>query len=180
MRYAVVIALVVVVLVIGTLFYKRTHRDGLGRAMKKGRPPKMRIVYSRKMKSNERPQISSSKDAYDVLRQVWSSQIETREEMYILFLDRSNSVIGYHVLSMGGITGTVADVRLIYSVALKSLATSIILAHNHPSEQLNPSKSDIDVTTKVKEAGVVMDITLLDHLIVTKHSYYSFADEGVL
>jgi len=100
--------------------------------------------------------------------------------MIILLLDRSNSVLGYDMLSMGGITGTVADIRLLYSVALNSLATSIIMSHNHPSGNMIPSQSDIDLTKKVKEVGKVMDIQLLDHIIISTDRYYSFADEGML
>jgi len=84
------------------------------------------------------------------------------------------------VLSMGGITGTVADIRLLFSVALNSLATSVIMSHNHPSGNLNPSQQDKDLTRKVQDAGKLMDIQLLDHVIITRESYYSFADEGLI
>lgn len=142
------------------------------------RPPKIRIVYSKKQKVKDRVKVTSSKDVYKWFKQIWSSQMQTREEMYVLLLDRNNQILGYHVLSSGGITSTVADLRLLYAVALKSLATSIILAHNHPSSNLNPSDSDIKLTQKVKETGQLMDITLLDHLIISPDGYYSFADEG--
>jgi DNA repair protein RadC len=100
--------------------------------------------------------------------------------MYVLFLDNASQVLGYNILSSGGITGTVADLRLIFSVALESLATKIIIAHNHPSGNLNPSEADTALTRKIYNAGKVMDITLLDHLIITVKGYYSFADEGNL
>ena len=158
---------------------KKKQLTGLGK-LNKNRPPKVRIVYSKNQKSSDRPKVTASKDVYYWFKQIWSSQMQTREEMYVLLLNRNNKILGYHVLSMGGITSTVADIRLLYAVALKSLATSIILAHNHPSGSLQPSNSDIDLTKKVKDAGLLMDITLLDHLIITNDSYYSFADEGNL
>ncbi|OFY36269.1 MAG: hypothetical protein A2W91_05585 [Bacteroidetes bacterium GWF2_38_335] len=148
--------------------------------LNKNRPPKVRIVYSKKLSRDQIRKISSSRDAYQVFKDIWSGQMDTREEMMFLLLDRSNNVLGYHILSMGGITGTVADLRLLFSVALKSLATSVILAHNHPSGNLSPSEQDITLTRKIKEAGQIMDIQLLDHLIMTRDAYYSFADEGII
>jgi len=158
---------------------KQKAIDGLGK-IDKGRPPKLRIVYSRNQQTKDRKKIQSSQDAYAVFKKIWSKQIEVREEMYVLFLNRKNNVLGYHILSIGGITGTVADLRLLFAVALKSLATSIIIAHNHPSGQLSPSGEDIELTKKIKETGDIMNITLLDHLIVTTDTYYSFSDEGDL
>ena len=158
---------------------KRKAVNGLGKINFK-KPPKVRIIYSHKDNPQDRPKISSSKDVYHWFKNIWSSQMETREEMYVLLLNRNNKILGYHTLSMGGITGTVADVRLLYAVALKSLATSVIIAHNHPSGTLSPSNADIQLTKKVKEAGKIMDITLLDHLIISKQGFYSFADEGLI
>ena len=151
--------------------------NGLGK-LNSNRPPKIRIVYSRNQKADERVKITSSKDVYRWFKQIWSKQIEVREEMYVLYLNRNNEILGYHQLSMGGINGTVADVRLIFAVAVKSLCNSIILSHNHPSGNLSPSNADINLTKKVKEAGKILDIAVLDHLIITKDGYYSLADEG--
>ena len=151
--------------------------DGLGEVKIK-RPPKVRIIYSKKQKSSDRVKVTSSKDVYNVFKRIWSSQMQTREEMYVLFLNRNNKVLGYHTLSFGGITSTVADIRLLFAVALKSLSVGIILCHNHPSGNLKPSASDIQLTTKIKDAGKMMDIVLLDHLIITSEGYYSFVDEG--
>ena len=174
-----VIALTMISIVMGVWYYQRKKKDdSLGKLSPTARPPRVRIVYSKK--HGDRKQITSSNDAYQILKSIWSKQIDTREEMIILLLDRSNSVLGYHVLSMGGITGTVADIRLLYSVALNSLATSVIMSHNHPSGNLNPSKQDQDLTKKVQDAGKLMDIQLLDHVIITNSSYYSFADEGLI
>lgn len=182
MKYIYII-LIVVLLAIGLVIWRKQKQkqvEGLGRTVSTGRPPRVRIVYSKKQDPKDRKKITSSSDAYALLKDIWSKQIEAREEMIILLLDRSNMVLGYHVLSMGGITGTVADLRLLYSVALNSLATGFIMSHNHPSGNLNPSQSDIDLTRKIKEAGTVMDIQILDHIIVTNNGYYSFADEGNL
>ena len=175
----------IILAVIGLVFaiyeFRKSKKDkqvsGLGK-LNANRPPKIRIVYSKNQKAKDRPKITSSRDVYYWFKQVWSSQMQTREEMYVLLLNRNNRVLGYHQLSMGGITGTVADIRLIYAVALKSLATSIIIAHNHPSGNLNPSNSDISLTRKVKDAGELLDISLLDHLIITNDGYYSMNDEG--
>lgn len=156
---------------------KKKALEGLGK-VNTNRPPKVRIVYSKNQKPSERIKVTSSKDVYHWFRSLWSSQLQTREEMLVLLLNRNNQILGYHTLSSGGITGTVADIRLLYSVALNALATSVIIAHNHPSGNLNPSEADRVLTRKVKEAGKIMDITLLDHLIITKDGYFSFADEN--
>jgi DNA repair protein RadC len=98
----------------------------------------------------------------------------------VLYLNRANRVIGSYQLSKGGITGTIVDVRLILSVALKTLATGLILARNHPSGNLKPSKADIQLTKKVKQAAKLMDIEELDHMILSSNEYFSFTDDGVM
>jgi DNA repair protein RadC len=182
MRNIIIITIAVVLIVISVVIFTKKKNDvqGLGRFVKSTRPPKLRIVYSRKNRDKKLSTIKTSNEAYEVFKSIWSSQIETREEMYVLFLDNASQVLGYNILSSGGITGTVADLRLIFSVALESLATKIIIAHNHPSGNLNPSEADTALTRKIYNAGKVMDITLLDHLIITVKGYYSFADEGNL
>jgi DNA repair protein RadC len=182
MKYSAIIVSFVVLSIINGIwqYRKKKQLEGLGKAVSAGRPPRVRIVYSKKQDLKDRKKITSSTDAYKILKDIWSQQMEIREEMVILLLDRSNSVIGYDLLSMGGITGTVADLRLLFSAALNSLATGFIMSHNHPSGNMSPSQSDIDLTRKIKEAGTVMDIQLLDHIIITNNSYYSFVDEGDL
>jgi len=107
--------------------------------------------------------------------------IEHIEEFKLLLMNQSNSVLGIMPVSKGGLSGTVTDVRLIFQGAIKANASGIIVCHNHPSGNLNPSESDIKITQKIKEAGNLMDIQLLDHLILTMDgSYYSFADNGLL
>ena len=106
--------------------------------------------------------------------------LELAESFKVLFLNRANQVTGVYTVSNGGITGTIADPRLIFIAALKGAACSLILAHNHPSGNLKPSATDISLTEKIVHAGRFLDINVLDHLIVTADSYFSFADEGLV
>ena len=139
------------------------------------------LVYRSKIKAAERPSVKTSKDGYDLLLSYWDpDKIELLEEFKILLLNQGNRVLGVFEVSSGGITGTVADPRLIFTAALKASACSIILAHSHPSGNLKPSQSDEDLTTKIREAGRFLDIKVLDHLILTRSGYFSFADEGLL
>lgn len=139
------------------------------------------LVYKTRVKASEKPLIKSSADTYKLLLEIWDeNKIEMQEEFKVLFLNRGNRVIGLYDASTGGICGTVADPRLILAAALKSLAVSLILAHNHPSGNLKPSRADEELTRKINEAAKFHDITVLDHLILTSEQYYSFADEGLL
>ncbi|HEY8689377.1 MAG TPA: JAB domain-containing protein [Chitinophagaceae bacterium] len=139
------------------------------------------LIYRSKVKASERPQIKTSKDAADLLRHLWSEdKIDFVEQFKVLFLNRANKVLGIFEVSTGGITGTVADPRLIFVAALKMNCTGILISHNHPSGNLKPSKPDEDLTLKIKQAGLFLDIKLLDHIIVTGEGYYSFADEGLI
>ena len=141
------------------------------------------IVYKRKIncKVSQRPQINTSSDAYKILLHYWNQdKIELLEEFKVLYLSKANRVLQIITLSQGGITGTVADPRLILAGALKVAACCIVLAHNHPSGSLRPSKADEELTHKIKCAASYHDIKVLDHLIITTEGYYSFADEGVL
>ena len=103
-----------------------------------------------------------------------------QEEVKLLLLNRNNQILGVFQLAKGGLTACVVDVRIILSVALKSLATGLILVHNHPSGNLKPSNEDIKITNRLKEACKLLEIMLLDHLIISKDNYFSFADEGIL
>ena len=126
----------------------------------------------------EMPQIKCSRDVFELVTPVLSDL--SHEEFWILFLNRSNKVINRMKLSQGGISGTVTDVRMIMKKAIENLASGIIVCHNHPSGNLSPSESDTRITQKIKEAGNLMDIQLLDHLIISDKDYYSFADNGLL
>jgi len=139
------------------------------------------LIYKSKSKASNRPLINSAKDAYDLFLKIWDhNKIELVEEFKALFLNRANKVLAFYPMSTGGITGTVADPRLVYIAALKVGACSIITAHNHPSGNLKPSRQDDELATKFKEAGRFLDIKLLDNLIISSEGYFSFADEGVL
>ncbi|HLP73254.1 MAG TPA: DNA repair protein RadC [Bacteroidales bacterium] len=126
----------------------------------------------------EYPQIKCSKDVADIFQPIMADL--QYEEFWILFLNRSNRVINRMKLSQGGISGTVTDVRLVMKRAIEYLASGIIVCHNHPSGNLNPSESDSNITKKIKDAGNLMDIQLLDHLIITEKDYFSFADNGLI
>jgi DNA repair protein RadC len=102
------------------------------------------------------------------------------EYFYIICLNRANQVLGFHQVSKGGLSGTVTDVRVIYQVAIKSNTSGIILAHNHPSGNLQPSEADLKITKKIKEAGTFLDISVLDHLILSEDGYMSMADDNLM
>jgi DNA repair protein RadC len=139
------------------------------------------LVYKSKIKASLRPVVTSAKQAYDVLWQTWDkNKVELQEQFKVLLINRGGKAVGIYELSTGGIAGTVADPRLIFMAALKANACSIILAHNHPSSNLKPSRADEELTRKIKEAGKFLEINVLDHIIVTEEGYYSFADEGVI
>lgn len=126
----------------------------------------------------DRKKITSSRDVVELM-QAELGDIG-HEEFHVIYLSNSNKIIKKDAISRGGITGTVADVRLIMKGALDAGATSIILCHNHPSGNKQPSQADISLTKKVKHAGEIMDIKVLDHIIITLKDYYSFADDGML
>ena len=139
------------------------------------------LVYKTKVKASERPMVRDSKSMYELLKSCWNNdRIEMMEEFKVVFLNRANRVIGVYHVSSGGITGTVADPRLILAAAIKTLSVSMILSHNHPSGNLLPSRADEELTCKIKEAAKYHDIKLLDHIIMSTEGYYSFADEGLL
>ena len=122
--------------------------------------------------------ISSSNDAYLEIADVLADL--PHEEFWILMLNRANKVVAKKNVSKGGVSGTIADAKMIFKPALEKLASSIILCHNHPSGNLKPSDADIKLTSKLKAAGTSLDIPVLDHLIIGDNAYYSFADEGIL
>lgn len=126
----------------------------------------------------ERPQVRSSKDAYQAIAPILADL--PHEEFWILLLNRSNRIISRDRVSMGGVSGTVVDARLVFKKALEVLASSVILCHNHPSGNLSPSQADLNLTRKLKKAGEVMDAAVIDHLIIADGGFYSFADEGIL
>ena len=125
-------------------------------------------------------QIQNANDSSEFIKQFYQGDIEIYESFFLLLLNNSNQTIGYAKISQGGVTSTVVDVKIIAKYAVDSLATGIILAHNHPSGNLNPSSADISITNKVKEAMKLFDIAVLDHIILTADSFYSFANNGLM
>ena len=125
--------------------------------------------------------VKNSKKSFELILNEWELEtLQMQEEVKIILLNRSNKVLGIYSLAKGGLTSCIVDVRIILSIALKTLATGIILFHNHPSGNLKPSKADLDITKKLKNSCDLLDISLLDHLIITKDNYFSFADEGLI
>jgi len=132
----------------------------------------------KELEPEQKPKISSSKDAFEILN--GDLMDLPHEEFWVLLLNRANRVYKKKRVSEGGVSGTVADPKIIFKLALEELASGVIVAHNHPSGNLTASQSDIDLTRKLKEAGKFLEIQLLDHLILTGQKYFSFADEGLL
>lgn len=126
----------------------------------------------------ERSVIGNSNDAYLILKN-HLSDLRT-EEFWAIFLNNSNKLIHTAQLTQGGISQSIVDVRVLFKTALEHFSTGVIIAHNHPSGSLKPSKEDINITQKVKEGGKVLSIQLLDHIIITQNSYFSFSDAGLL
>jgi DNA repair protein RadC len=129
-------------------------------------------------KVEQKAKIQSSKDAYEIMKHLLEDL--PYEEFWVLVLNRQNKVLDKICISKGGVSGTVADVRLIFKPAIEKLASGIILFHNHPSGNLDPSSSDIALTNKMIDAGKTLDIPILDHLIIGDNNYYSFADNGLI
>lgn len=139
------------------------------------------LGYKTKVEVKDALVISSSELSNQLFREVWdSSQLTLRESFKAVFLNTSNRAVNFYSLSDGGVSGTVVDTRLLLQAAILSNASSIIICHNHPSGNLNPSEADRKVTKKVKEAALLFDIMLLDHIILTEDDYFSFADSGMM
>lgn len=139
------------------------------------------LEIGRRRKETEptkRTKITSSNDGFELLR--GDMMDLSHEEFWLILLKRNNEVIKKEMLSRGGVSGTVVDAKIIFKRALEETASGLILAHNHPSGNLKPSQEDINLTRRLKEAGKSLDISILDHLILTDSDYFSFADEGLL
>ncbi len=139
------------------------------------------LTYKTKVKPSERVQIKSSGVCYAVFKEHWNEdKIEFIEEFKAILLNRACRVLGIINVSTGGVSGTVADPKIIFIAALKANCSSIVLAHNHPSGNIQPSETDIALTKKIVAGGKFLDLLVLDHIIVTTDGYFSFADEGLL
>lgn len=146
------------------------------------KPPEITVRFKAGRKSNFK--LTTSRDVASLLRTLFDADlIGWREECILLCLNRSSNVLGYFRLSTGGVAGTVIDTKIIYTIALKTGASSIILSHNHPSGNAMPSDSDLQITRKIHQAGLLLDIRLLDHVIILPEigdrlGYYSMLDNG--
>ena len=139
------------------------------------------ISYRNKIPPNERPDIKQASTAYATFRQSWDdNKIEMVEQFKIMLLDRRSRCLGIAEISSGGWNSCIADKRIIFSTALKGRANGILLAHNHPSHNKEPSEEDIRVTQELIEIGELLEIPVLDHLIITPNTFYSMANEGLI
>lgn len=138
------------------------------------------LIYKQKYDTSLYPIVKNSKDSFDIFYESWDKDlIGLEEHVKVLFLNRRNQVLGIYCLSIGGIAGSIVCTHKLFACALKIVASGIILAHNHPSGNLNISESDKKITDNIKTAGEIIGIKLLDHIIITPNGlYYSFADEG--
>lgn len=128
--------------------------------------------------SDTRPKVNKSADVYNHL-QPYLMDLD-HEQFWVLYLNRANRILRSEMISAGGVTGTVVDARIIFKRALELLATQIVVAHNHPSGNLKPSRKDVALTNKLVAAGKTLDIPLLDHMIYTDQGYFSFSDKGMM
>ncbi len=144
----------------------------------------MKTVKKFELKVNqtefEQIKITKSEDAANFIKQFYSDDIEIYESFFILLMNRSNKIIGYAKISQGGIIGTYVDKKIVLKYVIDSLASGLIIAHNHPSGVLNPSDEDIKITKQIAELCKLLETTLLDHVILTADSFYSFADNRKL
>ena len=153
--------------------------NGIGEAKAISIAAALELGRRRKESTEEKKiKIGSSKNAYEAINDVLSDL--PHEEFWVLYLNRKNEIIKRENISKGGVTGTVADGKIIFKNAVNLLASSVILCHNHPSGNLKPSEADIKLTKKMKEIGVIMETPVVDHIIVGNNNYFSFADENLL
>jgi DNA repair protein RadC len=152
--------------------------EGIGEARAITIAAALELGRRRQASEVQKPKVTSSSDIAHYLRA--QLRDKTHEVFVVAFLNRSNKIIHIETISEGGITATVVDTRIILKKALEQNAVSIVLCHNHPSGSLKPSKADEHLTEKIKQAALILDINLIDHVIVSEDGYYSFADEGIL
>ncbi|MNQ76844.1 hypothetical protein D3C85_916930 [compost metagenome] len=145
------------------------------------RVAEVQLSYKPHFRAQERPQISTSEQSYKILIDNWDMNlINYIEQAKMILLNRNNRVLGIVNLSTGGSASTVMDSRILFTIALKATATSIIICHNHPSGNLRPSSEDIRITEKIKQAGKLLEIEVHDHLIISENSYFSMAEKAYM
>jgi DNA repair protein RadC len=159
---------------------KTKRQEALSLFEKSPELAEVKVVYKKKLSNLMK--ITTSKDCFDVLFSIYNKDtMEYQEEFLVLFLNRANRVLGWTRLSLGGMTGTVVDPKILFAMALLTGACSIVISHNHPSGNMKPSEADIKLTKQLKEAGKILEIPVLDHLIIVAEGcYFSFADEGMM
>lgn len=139
------------------------------------------LIYRNKQDAKDRPIIKSSQDAYEIFTKTWNmDKIELAEHFRMILLDKKNSCLGVSTIATGGISSCLVDLKIAFATALKARASGIILAHNHPSGNLKQSPQDEKLTENFMKVGKILDLPILDHLIVTKNGYTSFADLGLI
>jgi len=138
--------------------------------------------YSLKYTKSEiqKTKVTTSESASNVIRKFYFDDINIYESFFILLLNRANNTTGFAKISQGGTAGTCVDIKIIAKYAIESLSSSVIICHNHPSGNITPSEVDINITKKIKDALLLLDIRLTDHIILSENDYYSFADNGDL
>ena len=147
--------------------------------MKNNIVSEVELTYKNNVPYNQRQKISNSQGAYEILTNLFpENTMDYIETFIVLYLNRANQVLGYSVISQGGTSNTTVDIKMVIQTALLANASCIILAHNHPSGNLHPSSDDNRITNRIIEAARLFDITVLDHIIITNESYYSFTDNG--
>ncbi len=147
--------------------------------MKNNIVSEVELTYKNNVPYNQRQKISNSQGAYEILTNLFpENTMDYRETFIVLYLNRTNQVLGYSVISQGGTSNTTVDIKMVIQTALLANASCIMLAHNHPSGNLRPSSDDNRITNRIIEAARLFDITVLDHIIITNESYYSFTDNG--
>ncbi len=146
--------------------------------MKKNFISEISVNYKKTEKLLHSKTIESSKDTADFLISIWGDDLEYKERFYVLFLNRKNTIRGYTLISIGGSCQSIVDIKIIMQHALICHADRIIIAHNHPSGNINPSPEDLKITERINQACKIMDIGLLDHIIISENNYYSFADNA--
>ena len=147
--------------------------------MKNNIVSEVELTYKNNVPYNQRQKISNSQGAYEILTNLFpENTMDYRETFIVLYLNRANQVLGYSVISQGGTSNTTVDIKMVIQTALLANASFIMLAHNQPNRNVQPSSDDNKITKRIMEAARLFDITVLDHIIITNESYYSFTDNG--
>jgi DNA repair protein RadC len=138
------------------------------------------VLYKPRLDTIELTKVVKSADVVDFLRKIWADDIEYRERFYAVYLNRNNKILGYYLVSMGSSCGTVTEPKMIFQPAICMHASTVIIAHNHPSGNTKPSDTDLKLTSRLCKAGQFLEIPILEHIILTKSEFYSFSDNGNL